>query len=206
MDHMITFGIVGGVASGKSLVSQAFASSGAGILDADKAGHEVLATDPDVRDALVARWGRSILADNDQVDRKAVANRVFSGTTDLASEDRHFLESLLHPRIRQHLDQQRQAFAAEGRPAVVLDAPLLLEAGWGPMCDVVVFVDVPRETRLARAGLRGWSEAEFDRREAAQWPAEEKRRAADVVLENVGSPEDLADDVQQIWSQRVKQS
>jgi dephospho-CoA kinase len=204
MDNMITFGIVGGVASGKSLVSQAFASLGAGVLDADKAGHEVLATDLDVREALVERWGRSILTDNGQVDRKAVANRVFSNASDLAAEDRSFLEGLLHPRIRQQLDEQRKAFAAEGRPAVVLDAPLLLEAGWGPMCDVVIFVDVPREIRLARAGLRGWSEAEFDRREAAQWPAAEKRRAADVVLENVGTPDELADHVQQIWSQHVK--
>jgi dephospho-CoA kinase len=204
VDHMITFGIVGGVASGKSLVSQACAKLGAGVLDADKAGHEVLATDSAVREALVARWGRSILTDNGQVERKAVANRVFSDANDLTSEDRSFLEGLLHPRIRQRLDEQRQAFAAEGRPAVVLDAPLLLEAGWAPMCDVVIFVDVPREVRLARAGLRGWSEAEFDRREAAQWPAEEKRRAANVVLENVGSPAELADDIHQIWSQHVK--
>jgi dephospho-CoA kinase len=201
---MITIGIVGGVASGKSLVSQEFAKLGAGVLDADKAGHEVLATDPDVRDALVARWGRSILTDTGQVDRKAVANRVFSDSHDLASDDRKFLEALLHPRIRERLDEQRQAFDAQRRPAVVLDAPLLLEAGWGPMCDLVIMVDAPRDVRLSRAKNRGWAEAEFDRREAAQWPVEEKRRRSDVVLENVGSPEELRRYVREIWSQHFR--
>ena len=65
---------------------------------------------------------------------------------------------------------------AAGKAAVVLDAPLLLEAGWKPLCDFVLFVDVPHETRLARARSRGWSDAKFARREAAQWPAAEKRR------------------------------
>ncbi|HEY4235595.1 MAG TPA: dephospho-CoA kinase [Lacipirellulaceae bacterium] len=202
---MKTLGIVGGVASGKSLVSQYLSELGAGVLDADKASHEVLANDPHVHDALVNRWGRSILNDAGQIDRKAVATRLFADANDPAGEDRKFLEKLLHPRIRERLDEQRQAFAREGRPAVVLDAPLLLEALWGPMCDVIVMVDAPREMRLAHASERGWTEAEFDRRESAQWPVEEKRRHATVVLENVGSPADLRDAARQIWSEHVQQ-
>lgn len=199
---MITFGIVGGVASGKSLVSQQFAALGAGILDADRAGHEVLANDADVRAALVDRWGSTVLAADGSVDRHAVAARVF-GDSENAVADRKFLEHSLHPRIRQRLDVDRQQFVAAGRVAVVLDAPLLLEAGWGPMCDVIVFVDTPREVRLARAANRGWHEAEFDRREAAQWPIERKCSAADVVIQNSGLAEDLRAAVGRLWSQHL---
>jgi dephospho-CoA kinase len=206
MERMTTLGLVGGVASGKSLVSKYLAELGAGVLDADRAGHEVLATDPEVRQALVDRWGRTILAEDGQIDRKAIAARIFAGpdaadsVTNASAEDRRFVESLLHPRISQRLQEQRRQFVREGRPAVVLDAPLLLEAGWQPLCDLVVMVDSTPEARLARAKSRGWDEAEFNRREAAQLPLEEKRRHADVVLANDQSPRELRYEVGQLWA------
>jgi dephospho-CoA kinase len=92
---------------------------------------------------------------------------------------------------------------AAGRPAVVLDAPLLLEAGWGPMCDIVLMVDASRETRLARARNRGWSEAQFDEREAAQLPIGKKRDAAHVILNNNGTEEELRQSVREFWDQHV---
>jgi dephospho-CoA kinase len=202
MERMTTLGIVGGVASGKSLVSQQFAELGAGLLDADRAGHEVLANDPDERAALIERWGPAILAGDGSVDRRAVAVRVF-GHSEKAADDREFLENLLHPRIQQRLDEQRQQFAAAGRSVVVLDAPLLLEASWGPMCDVIVYVDTPRAVRLARANGRGWDETEFDRREAAQWPVEKKRSSANVVIPNGGSADELRAAVRSVWDQYV---
>jgi dephospho-CoA kinase len=202
---MITIGIVGGVASGKSLVSQQFAELGAGLLDADRAGHEVLANDPDVRAALIERWGQKILAADGSVDRRAVAACVF-GDSDKAAGDRKLLEVLLHPRIQQRLNDQRQQFAAAGQSAVALDAPLLLEAGWGPMCDVIVFVDTRREARVARAKGRGWDEAEFDRREAAQWPVDKKRSSATVVIPNGGSADDLRAAVRKVWERYVQRT
>jgi dephospho-CoA kinase len=200
---MKTIGIVGGVASGKSLVSRQFAKLGAGLLDADRAGHEVLANDSDVRATLIERWGPAILAADGSIDRRAVAAHVF-GQSEKAADDREFLEDLLHPRIQRRLDDQRQQFAAAGRSVVVLDAPLLLEAGWGPMCDVIVFVDTPRAVRLARATSRGWDEAEFDRREAAQWPVEKKRSSANVVIPNSGSADELRAAVRGVWAQHVQ--
>jgi dephospho-CoA kinase len=200
---MITFGIVGGVASGKSLVSQQLAELGAGVLDADRAGHEVLANDPEVRTALVERWGPTILTADGGVDRSAVAARVFADTA-ASSDDRKFLEELLHPRIRVRLDAQRTQFLADGRPAVVLDAPLLLEAGWKPLCDAILFVDVPHDIRLARAKTRRWSEAEFNRREAAQWSVEKKRHHADTVISNSRSAGELRSAVRRVWNQHVK--
>jgi dephospho-CoA kinase len=199
---MITFGIVGGVASGKSLVSEQLAELGAGVLDADRAGHEVLANDPEVRTALLERWGPMILAADTSIDRRAIASHVF-GDSQEAAANRAFLEYQLHPRIRQLLDGQRTNFVAAGCPAVVLDAPLLLEAGWGEMCDIILFVDTPRDVRLLRAKKRGWSEAEFDRREAAQWTTEEKQRRASVVIQNSQSADELRAAVRRIWSQHV---
>jgi dephospho-CoA kinase len=175
---------------------------GAPILDADRAGHTVLANDPDVRDALLARWGDSILTSSSEVDRAAIAQRVFaadkSGTAELK-----FLESLLHPRIRTELSQLRDKFAAEGRLAAVLDAPLLLEAGWGPLCDFILFVDAPVELRLERAKSRGWSKSEFERREAAQWPIAKKLSHATNILTNSGSADDLRSALRNFWTENI---
>jgi dephospho-CoA kinase len=205
MDRMKTIGLVGGVASGKSLVARLFGELGAGLLDADRAGHNVLSQDPEVRSAVLHRWGEKVLASDGSISRAAIAACVFASdaSDDAAQSDREFLEALLHPRIRAKLDVEKRAFAAAGRPAVVLDAPLLLEAGWGPLCDLVVMVDVPRDARLARAMERGWSEAEFTRREAAQWPVDTKSQHADAVLSNAGSIDDLRREVRHLWDAHI---
>ncbi|MCI0333331.1 MAG: dephospho-CoA kinase [Planctomycetes bacterium] len=202
MERTKTIGLVGGVASGKSRVAQLLVDLGAGLLDADRTGHAVLADDPQVRNALRQRWGDDVIAADGRVDRAAVAHRVF-GSGEEAAAERQFLEDLLHPRIRRRLEAEARAMAATGRPAVVLDAPLLLEAGWGPMCDVVLMVDASRKTRLARACARGWTESHFDQREAAQWPVVKKRGVADVVINNEGTEDELRDAVRQFWDRHV---
>ncbi|HJQ79404.1 MAG TPA: dephospho-CoA kinase [Lacipirellulaceae bacterium] len=199
---MKTIGLVGGVASGKSLVAKMLVEFGAGLLDADRTGHAVLAEDPAVQRELRKRWGDTVFAAEGSVDRSAIARRVFAsgGTAEL---DRRFLEELLHKRIRRRLLQKKDQFAAEGRPAVVLDAPVLLEAGWGPMCDILLMLEVPREIRLERARQRGWTEAEFDRREAAQWTVDEKRREAHFMIANDGSEDELRHAVQEFWTDHI---
>jgi dephospho-CoA kinase len=202
---MKTIGLVGGIASGKSLVAEMLVDLGAALLDGDRTGHAVLAEDPDVHSALRERWGDSVFAADGSVNRSAIAKRVFGEGRD-AEVDRRYLESLLHPRIRQRLDRLREQYRAEGRSAVVLDAPILLEAGWGPICDVVLMVDCLREVRLQRALRRGWSEEQFVRREQAQWPVDEKRRAADVVIQNDGTETELHHAVVDFWRKHVSAS
>lgn len=199
---MKTIGLIGGVASGKSLVAQMFVELGAGLLDADRAGHEVLANDPSVRQALIGHFGSSILATEGSFNRAAIAQRVF-GDSEQAAKDRAFLESVLHPRIGTLLAERKAAFAAAGQSTVILDAPLLLEANWQPLCDLVVFVDADRDLRLARALLRGWTAEEFARREAAQWTVERKRAAANVVLANNGDIDSLRRAVCDVWHKYV---
>jgi dephospho-CoA kinase len=199
---MKTIGLVGGVASGKSLVAKMLVELGAGLLDADRTGHAVLAEDATVQRKLHERWGDAVFAPDGSVDRPAIAQLVF-GTGGTAELDRRFLEDMLHHRIRRRLLQMKDQFAAEGRPAVVLDAPVLLEAGWGPMCDILLMVDVPREIRLKRALNRGWTEEEFRRREAVQWPIDDKRREAHFMIANDGSEEELRQAVQEFWHAHV---
>lgn len=199
---MKTIGLVGGVASGKSLVGRMLVELGAGLLDADRTGHAVLADDAEVREGVRKRWGDSVLAADGSIDRSAVAKRVFAETA-AGVADRKFLERLLHPRIRRRIVRERDQFAAAGKPAVVLDAPLLLESGWDPLCDLILFVDVPRQIRLDRARTRGWSEAEFARREAAQWPVEKKRAAANVVIVNGGAEAELRTAVRDFWQRYI---
>jgi dephospho-CoA kinase len=200
---MKTIGLVGGVASGKSLVARMLVELGAGLLDADRTGHSLLADDPDVQQALRQRWGAKVFSSDGSVDRAAVASRVF-GPNHSADAELQFLQQLLHPRIGRRLAELGRQFDEAGTPAVVLDAPLLLEAGWKPFCDIVLMIDVPREVRLQRAKHRGWTEEEFDRREAAQVSVEEKRRLADVIISNTGTEDELRQVVRAFWNVHVQ--
>jgi len=182
-------GIVGGIGSGKSAVAELLSEAGCLVSDADALSRQAIDS-PDIRDLLVSWWGPDVLDAGGRVDRTAVADRVFS---DRAELDR--LEGLLHPRV----EAMRQAAfdaALDSVPALVIDAPLLLEAGLAAECDLIVFVDTPRDVRLQRvAASRGWDEAEVSRREARQMPLDEKRSMAHHVLTNHGRVEDLREQI-----------
>jgi dephospho-CoA kinase len=199
---MLTLGLVGGIASGKSVVANCFRDLGAVVLDADRAGHEVL-REPDVIAALKARWGDRILDASGQVSRREVAKIVFAKGD---AAERAFLEQLTHPRIQMRLQQElTKAQAAVPPPrVVVLDAALLFEAGWDKLCDKVLFVDAPRDLRLERAVSRGWSAEQFAAREAAQMPVEDKRRRSDLLIRNVRTLEDIRNVVRLTWDSLVQ--
>jgi len=188
---------VGGVASGKSLVARQLVELGAGWLDADRAGHEVLELE-DVKQAIRDRWGDEVVDADRKLSRAAIGRRVFGDAPGVASE-RRFLEELTHPRIGELLGRQAAALEAAGKKALVLDAPLLVEAGWSEFCDKTIFVEAPREVRLQRARGRGWSDAEFAAREAAQESLDVKRKRADVILDNSGSAEAAREQVERFW-------
>jgi dephospho-CoA kinase len=199
---MRTIGLVGGVASGKSLVAKMLVELGAGLLDADRTGHAVINEEPDVREAIRKRWGDSVFQPEGTISRPAVARLVFGDGTKSDAE-LQFLQDLMHPRIGRRLQEIGQQMDADGKPAIVLDAPLLLEAGWKPFCDIILFVDVPRPIRLERAKQRGWTEADFDGRDAAQVSIDEKRRLADFTIYNTGSEDELRAAVREFWTTHV---
>ncbi len=196
---MQVIGILGGVASGKSVVAGFFQELGAGVLDADRAGHEVLEIAA-VKDAIGKRWGDVVFGPEGSIDRAELAKIVFQpppkGARDLA-----FLEQITHPRIGESLQQQSVEFAEQGVPAIVLDAPVMLKAAMDQMCNAIVFVDAPPEVRSQRAQQRGWTKEEFAAREKAQQSLDIKRERADCVIDNSGSLESTKSQVIQFWKQ-----
>jgi dephospho-CoA kinase len=186
-------GLVGGIGAGKSAVARALADLGCVVVDADKDAKEALDRS-DVRAQLVSWWGAEVLAPSGHVDRSKVAAIVFADAM-----QRRRLEALVHPIVRGDrraiIDRARR----EGRAGVVIDAPLLFEAGSDADCDAVIFVDAPREQRLARVAARGWSDEDLTRREAAQLPLEEKRRRSHVVVVNDADLGTLAQRVEEAW-------
>jgi dephospho-CoA kinase len=193
--HII--GILGGVASGKSLVAGQLAAFGAGLLEADRAGHVVLER-PEIEAAARARWGDRIFAPDGRIDRGRLAEIVFAPWPE-GPQEREYLEDLTHPEIAKLLRDRAQSLAAAGCSAAVLDAPLLLEAGWERLCDTLVYVDAPRPLRMSRAVERGWKEEEFAAREGVQKSLDSKRARADVIIDNSGSPESTRAAVERFW-------
>ena len=198
---MHVIGLVGGIASGKSTVARELEKLGAAVLDADLAAHRALGL-PAVKDRLVERWGRGILDESGNVQRAAVAQIVFkNGESDRQELD--FLESQLHPVVRADFQQRLQQLESADCPAAVIDAPLLLEAGWGELCDSIVFVEAPADDRKERTKSRNWSAEEIVRRETLQMPIPEKRRLASDTIANNGSLSDLVQETQLFWNQKI---
>lgn len=194
---MKVIGILGGIASGKSAVAECFQELGAGVLDADRAGHEVLKLS-EVKEAIGQRWGEKMFAPDGSVDRAQLAKIVFQSSPQ-GPQELAFLEQLTHPRIGELLGQQSADFAQQGVPAIVLDAPVMLKAGMEKMCDAIVFVDATLDVRAARAQQRGWTKEEFAAREQAQESLDIKRQQADCVIDNSGSLEATKAQVEQYW-------
>ncbi|MHC4946791.1 MAG: dephospho-CoA kinase [Planctomycetota bacterium] len=184
-------GLTGGIGAGKSTVARMLAALGCVVCDSDALGRAAL-RDPEVRSRLVEWWGEAILDDAGEVDRASVAVIVFDDPA-----QRRRLEALTHPWIESRRAEQ---FAAAGADtvALVIDAPLLLEAGLGAGCDAVIFVDADPDVRLGRvAAGRGWDAAELRRREESQLPLDEKRSKADYVVTNDGDQGDLESQVRE---------
>ncbi|WP_197527947.1 dephospho-CoA kinase [Posidoniimonas polymericola] len=198
---MLTLGLIGGIASGKSTVGRLLAEHGAQVLDADQFAHQVLA-EPEVLAELAKRWGDAILTPAGKLDRRQVAQRVF-GESPEATAERRFLEGIVHPRVRELLKQALRDYAATGGRVAVLDIPLLIEAGWADDCDLVLFVDAPQSARSDRTSTRGWDSAELSQREQAQLPIDRKRSRADLVISNDADLATLEREIAELWSREI---
>ena len=191
-------GLIGGIGSGKSRVAEAFAWRGGRVIDADRIGHAAL-RDPEIRRQIVEHWGAGLLDESGEIVRRRLGRIVFADDA-----DRRALEAIVHPWIGRRVREEVAAAQADADSRfVLLDAAVMLEAGWNGVCDKLVFVDTPRSVRLERlARQRGWSENEVEARERAQLPLTEKAARADHVLENSGTMEDLerqVDDLLRAW-------
>jgi dephospho-CoA kinase len=186
-------GLIGGIGSGKSLVAEAFRRHGARVISGDAAGHEAL-RQSEVRKQVVRRWGREVLGPDGEVQRRKLGAIVFADPNELRE-----LEALVFPWIERRLRQQVEAAADASVSLVVLDAAVMLEAGWNKLCDRLVYVHAPRDARLRRLfERRGWTVKEVEARERAQRTLTEKATRADDAVDNSGPPEDVARQVENL--------
>lgn len=196
---MNIIGLTGGIACGKSTVSKILRSLGAKVIDADAAAHALSQPQQPLYDAYVARFGAEILTAQGTLDRAAIGRIIFKDPNVRAE-----IDALAHPLIQAAVEQQMQAVCPNA-PAVVLDVPLLFEAGWEALTDEVWVVSLPEDVQLVRLMERdpAMTEAEARARIAAQMPLSEKRAHADVVIDNSGTKEDTLHMIERIWRERV---
>ncbi len=197
---MLLVGLTGNIASGKSTVAQLFSEHGATIIDADVLARRAVEKGSPVYDAIVKRWGTSILAPGGHLDRAALRRVVFSDAKELEA-----LNDLVHPEV----ERLRKARVAEaktrGDQLVVCDIPLLFEKKMVDRFDKIVLVDAPRPLRLERlVNERALRETEAMDMIAAQMPAELKRARADYVIDNGGTLADLERKVDAVWAELNK--
>ena len=193
---MLLVGLTGGIGSGKSTVARLLAERGALVFEADEFARRSLDPGTPGYGKVVDRFGSEALESSGEIDRDWLARRVFAD-----ADARRDLEAIVHPEVGRRLAEALEPHRSSDR-VVVYSVPLLVEAGLGPMFDVVVTVSASEDQRVARlATERGMSEETVRARMAAQVSDAERERAADVVIRNEGSPAELGRRVLELWSE-----
>lgn len=194
---MLRVGLTGGIGSGKSSVAARLAGLGAVVIDADRIAREVVEPGMPSLSAIRERFGPSVVSDDGILDRAGLGRIVFGDRAALRD-----LEAITHPAI---WARTAELFAAAPDDAIVVhDMPLLVEAGMTGEYHLVLAVLTDTETRVQRlVEHRGIPEDDARQRIAAQADDDARRAAADVLLDNNGSPEDLATAVDALWQSRI---
>ncbi|MFE7567426.1 dephospho-CoA kinase [Streptomyces sp. NPDC057539] len=190
---MLRLGLTGGIGAGKSEVSRLLTSYGAVLIDSDRIAREVVEPGTPGLAAVVAEFGPGVLTPDGALDRPKLGGIVFGDPDRLRA-----LNAIVHPLVRARSAELEKAAGPDS--IVVHDVPLLVENGMAPLYDVVVVVDASPETQLDRlVRLRGMAETEARKRMAAQATREQRRAAADVVIDNDGPLERLEPQVRRVW-------
>mmetsp|Transcript_35076 Transcript_35076/g.47904 ORF Transcript_35076/g.47904 Transcript_35076/m.47904 type:complete len:231 (+) Transcript_35076:90-782(+) len=191
-------GLTGGIACGKSTVSKMFLEKGFPLVDADLIAHNIYTPGSATYQKVVKRFGRDILDDPEKedspVNRKKLGAKVFGD-----EKARRDLGLITKPAITKEMLRQTLVHFLWGAPVVILDVPLLIEAGMNRFCTKVIVVSVSEELQKERLIKRDNSEEEYaDKQIASQLPLEVKRAKADIVIDNCGSIEETAAQVDRI--------
>lgn len=199
---LIVIGLTGGILSGKSTVAELLKKLGATVIDADKVGHEAYQPDTETWREVVAAFGESILQPNREIDRRKLAQIVFSDPQALKR-----LNGIMHPRMFQMMQAKIDALRREGRTEVlVLEAAVLIEANWTPLADQVWVTAAPEETVIRRLVNRnGLSEEQARARIRSQLSNAERARHADIVIDTDCTLAEVEDKVKKLWSDLKKE-
>lgn len=191
---MIVIGLTGGIASGKSTAARFLGERGAYVIDADKLGHRAYDAGTPAFDQVVAAFGDDVVGADGQIDRKALGGKVFSDPDGLRQ-----LTDIVWPAIKS-LAQAEIAGLPADTGVVVLEAAVLLEAGWDDMVDQVWVAVVDREVAITRATARdGVDRAAIEARIDAQLSNDERRAKADQVIDNSGDQQRLTATLEKLW-------
>ena len=195
---MFVIGLTGGIATGKTLVSETLRDLGATIINADLVGHEAYLPHTETWQAVVDAFGTDILDPDGQIVRPKLGAIVFSDPAKLEQ-----LNSIVHPRIYAMIGDRIAGLKTDGVGAVVIEAALLIEAGWSPLVDEIWVITSPSEQVYSRLTGRGLSLDQARARIEAQMPQEERVTHADVVIVNDRGEDELRSAVRQQWEQQV---
>jgi dephospho-CoA kinase len=193
---VLRIGLTGGIGSGKSTVSALLAAHGAVIVDADRIAREVVEPGTPGLARIIEAFGDGVLEADGSLDRAALAALVFADP-----DARRQLDGIVHPLVRARAAEM--AAAAPPDAVVVHDVPLLVETGQASSYDLVLVVEADPTTRVSRLVQRGLTAEDARARIEAQASDDQRRAVADVVLHNGGTPEQLAEQVDRFWAERV---
>lgn len=193
---MITIGLTGGVGSGKSVVAELLAAKGAAVIYADQVGHEVYRKGTDEHLQVVATFGPEVMGEDGEIDRRKLGQIVFADP-----QARQRLEAIVWPGIRRIMERRLAELEKAGTRVALLEAALLIEADWLPLVDEVWLVETPPD--VARQRLiqqRGFTAEQAQARLDAQLSNQERRRHADVLIDNSGRVEETKQQVNRLWA------
>lgn len=196
---MIVIGLTGNLASGKSAAAQCFKKKGAQVIDADQVSRELMDKNASLRRAIVKMFGKQFALRGGRIDRRKLAWHVFSNPKDLKK-----LNTLVHPGVIVEAYKRLEKLRAK-KGLVVLDVPLLFESKMEKLADYTVVVKASEASMLSRASRRGIPAQLARRILAAQWPVMKKARLADFVIDNNGTTDELARQVERVTAEILKQ-
>jgi dephospho-CoA kinase len=192
---VLLVGLTGGIGSGKSTVARLLEKRGAVVFDADLLAREAVEPGTPGHAAVIDRFGADVLAPGGELDREALASIVFA---DPAA--RRDLEQIVHPEVRRLFAEGTEAYRDTDR-VVVFSAPLLVETGMHTAFEILVVVSATVATQIERLmRQRGMSEASIRARIDAQVPLEDKAAAADFIVDNEGTLDELESQVERLWT------
>jgi dephospho-CoA kinase len=193
---MLTIGLTGGIGSGKSTVAQMLVARGAAFVNADLVGHRSYRRGTPTYDRLIEAFGPEIVGADGEIDRQKLGRRVFADP-----DDRRRLNDIVWPAMAEIMARDLDELRAKGVRVTVLEAAILLEAGWQWLVDEVWVVVASPDTAVRRLEAAGMEREHAEARIRSQLSNEERVYQADVVIENDGTTEELESKVQALWGQ-----
>jgi dephospho-CoA kinase len=199
---MRVIGLTGGIGTGKSTISKYLAELGAAVIDADKVGHEAFEPGMEAYKEVVAAFGSEIVSPDGGIDRKKLASIVFPDPKKVET-----LNHIMHTRMRKMVEEMIENYRRTGKIAVVVEAPLLIEANWISLVDEIWVVTAPESVVLKRVkDQRGQTEEQTRARIANQLSNEIRTGYANVLINNDGNLDEVRKKVRQEWEKFIDKS